>query len=90
MTREDVMGTVRSILHAIAPEADLAAIRPDADLREELDIDSMDFLRVVVQLHERLGVDVPERDYPRIRTLDGCVAYLAERLARGTSAPPRP
>ncbi len=54
-------------------------VRPGADLREELDIDSVDFLRFVVQLHERLGVSVPEADYPRIRTLDGCVAYLAER-----------
>ena len=79
MTREEIDGVVRSILGGIAPEADLAAVRPDADLREELDIDSMDFLRFVVQLHERLAVDVPEAHYPRIRTLAGCVAYLAER-----------
>jgi acyl carrier protein len=56
-------------------------VRPGADLREELDIDSMDFLRAVVQIDERLGVAVPEADYPLIRTLDGCVAYLAEKGA---------
>ena len=79
MTREGIRRVVLSILGAIAPEVDLSAIRSDADLREELDIDSMDFLRFVVQLHEKLAVDVPEMDYPRIRTLDGCLEYLAEK-----------
>jgi len=79
MTPEEIRHVVLSILGGIAPEVDLSAVRPGADLREELDIDSVDFLRFVVQLHERLGVNVPEADYPRIRTLDGCVAYLAER-----------
>lgn len=87
MRREDVVPTVRAILHTIAPEVDLAAIRTDADLREELDIDSMDFLRFVVQLHERLGVDVPEADYPSIRTLDNCVAYLVAHASERTKAP---
>jgi acyl carrier protein len=79
MTPEEVRRVVLSILGGIAPEVDLSVVRPGADLREELDIDSMDFLRFVIQLHERLGVSVPEVDYPRIRTLDGCVAYLTER-----------
>ncbi len=79
MTRDELGGVVRSILGGIAPEVDLARVRANVDLRDELDIDSMDFLRFVVHLHERLGVDVPEADYPRIRTLDGCIAYLAER-----------
>lgn len=80
MTREEVAAVVRSILAGIAPEVDLASVKPNADLRDELDIDSMDFLRFVVALHERLGVDVPEADYPRIRTLDGCIGYAAGRL----------
>jgi acyl carrier protein len=79
MTPEEIRRVVLSILGGIAPEVDLSTVRPGADLREELDIDSVDFLRFVVQLHELLGVNVPEADYPRIRTLDGCVAYLAER-----------
>ncbi len=79
MTREEIRRVVLSLLGAIAPEVDLSAIRSDADLREELDIDSMDFLRFVVQVHEKLAVDVPEMDYPRIRTLDGCLEYLAEK-----------
>ncbi len=86
MTREEIAGVVRSILGGIAPEVDLTLVRPDADLREELDIDSVDFLRFVVQLHERLGVEVPEADYRRIRTLDGCVAYLEEKRAAQSRA----
>ncbi len=81
MTRDEIRSVVRSILSGIAPEVDLDHVRPEADLRDELDIDSMDFLRFVVGVHERLGVDVPEADYPRIRTLDGCVAYLEGRMS---------
>lgn len=55
-------------------------MKPDEDLRDELDIDSMDFLRFVLEIHARLHVDVPERDYPRIRTLKSCIAYLGGRM----------
>jgi acyl carrier protein len=85
MTLDEIRAAVLSALHGLAPEVDLSGVDPAADLRDALDIDSMDFLRLVVQLDERLGVAVPEADYPRIRTLDGCVAYLAEK-----GASPRP
>lgn len=88
MTRAEIAGAVKAILGGIAPEVDPGAVRTDADLREELDLDSMDFLRFVVRLHERLGVSVPEADYPRIRTLDGCVEYLAARGAAPVAAGP--
>jgi len=81
VTQEEIRAALLSVLHGIAPEVDPAAIRGDVDLREELDIDSMDFLRFVVGIHERLGVEIPEADYPRVRTLDGCVAYVAGRSA---------
>jgi acyl carrier protein len=91
MTPEEIRGAVLSILRTIAPEIDPRTIRPTADLREELDIDSMDFLRFVVQLEARLGVSVPEADYSCIRTLDACVAFLAEHGAAlrgaGSGAP---
>jgi acyl carrier protein len=87
VTRDEIASVVRSILGGIAPEVDLGQVRPDADLRDELDIDSMDFLRFVVGVHDRLGVDVPEADYPRIRTLDGCLAYLAPRCGAGGGPP---
>jgi acyl carrier protein len=86
VTANDITTVVRSILGGIAPEVDLDQVRPEADLRDELDIDSMDFLRFVVQLKERLGVDVPEADYPRIRSLAGCVGYLAGRGAAPQAA----
>jgi acyl carrier protein len=86
MTRDELRAVVRSILGGIAPEVDLAGVKPDADLRDELDIDSMDFLRFVVALHERLGVDVPEAHYPQVRTLDGCLAYLADRVLAPSAA----
>jgi acyl carrier protein len=54
----------KSVLGNIAPEADLGALPPDRDLRESLDIDSMDFLNFVISLHEKLGVDIPEADLP--------------------------
>ncbi|HUP33237.1 MAG TPA: phosphopantetheine-binding protein [Gaiellaceae bacterium] len=80
MTRDEVRAAILTALVEIAPEADPAALRADVDLRDQLDIDSMDFLNFVIGLHELLGVDVPERDYPQLATLDGCVDYLAARL----------
>ena len=81
MTRNEIEAVVRASLGGIAPEVDLSRVKPTGDLRDELDIDSMDFLRFVVDVHARLGVDVPEKDYPRIRTLASCVGYLVERAA---------
>jgi acyl carrier protein len=79
VTSDEIRHAVLSILRGIAPEVDPSAVPGGADLRRELDIDSMDFLRFMVMLEERLGVSVPESDYPKVRTLDGCVAYLAAR-----------
>jgi acyl carrier protein len=83
MTRDEIEKAVLKVLAGIAPEVDLAAVRRDADLRDELDIDSMDFLNFVVRIHERIGVSIPENDYPRVRTLEACVGYLASRMAAG-------
>ena len=69
--------TVLRVLHGVRPEANLDALPPAADLREELDLDSFDFLNVIVALHEASGVDVPESDYAAVRTLDAMVGYLA-------------
>lgn len=66
-------------LSTIAPEADLASVDPGAPLREQLDIDSMDFLRLLAALKQRTGVDVPEADYRRVSTLAGMEAYLLGR-----------
>ena len=64
----------------VAPDVDAAAIDGARPFREQFDFDSMDQLNLVVGLHRRLGVDVPETDYPKLATLDGCVSYLAAAL----------
>jgi len=67
------------VLAGIAPEADLAALADDANLRRALDLDSIDFQNFVIGLGKAVGTDIPERDVPRLTTLAGCVAYLASR-----------
>lgn len=76
---DDLRATVLRVLGDIAPEADLASLKPDLAFREQLDLDSMDMLNFVVGLHAALGVDIPEADYPRLAALDACVEYLAAR-----------
>ncbi|HYL11155.1 MAG TPA: phosphopantetheine-binding protein [Candidatus Acidoferrales bacterium] len=77
MTREEIKATVLRILRDIAPEADPAAIKPKVRLRDQLDIDSMDLLNFVIGLHKEFKVDIPESDYPKLATLDGCIEYFA-------------
>jgi acyl carrier protein len=82
MTRDEIKNTVLRILSGIAPEADLTLIKPQVSFREQLDIDSMDFLNFAIGLSKELGVEVPEADYPKVASLDGCVEYVMERHAR--------
>jgi acyl carrier protein len=81
MTSPDIHTIVEQELKRIAPDVDVAVINPTGDLREECDIDSMDFLNLVTALHRRLGIDIPELDYPKLITLDGAVDYLQRKLA---------
>ncbi len=78
-TREEITALVIDTLSAIAPEVDFAAIAPDQPLRAQVDIDSFDFLNVIIRLHEKLEVDIPEADYGQLATLDGTVDYLAKK-----------
>lgn len=80
MTSEQIRAVVLKALGSVAPEADLEKLRPDEDLREALDIDSMDVNRFVLALHQALGVDVAEKDYPKLLTLSGAVRELQARL----------
>ncbi|HEX2437317.1 MAG TPA: acyl carrier protein [Methylomirabilota bacterium] len=79
MTAEELRATVLRALGDVAPEADLASLKPDVPLRDQLDLDSMDFLNFVVALHGAVGVEIPEADYPRLATLEACVDYLGAR-----------
>jgi len=80
MTSDEIKDTVLRMLGEIAPELDPASIKPDVDFRDQLDLDSMDFLNFVIAVDQELHVEIPEADYPRLATLDGFVAYVGERL----------
>lgn len=80
MTHADIEVAVRKALENIAPEISAAQLRPDVPLRDQVDIDSMDFLRFVIEVHTRLGVEIPESDYPRLATLADAVAYVESRM----------
>lgn len=87
MTREQVKQAVVDALLAVAPEARPAAIDPAVPLREQLDLDSMDFINFVIALDEGLGVSVPEADYGRLLTVDACVEYLSATLGVPSARP---
>ncbi|MEN9419231.1 MAG: hypothetical protein RI988_2851 [Pseudomonadota bacterium] len=81
MTRDEVRAGVVAALCEVAPEVDPARLSGDRSLRRQVDLDSMDWLRVIVGWHQRFGVEVPEADYARLVTLDAVVDYLIGRLA---------
>jgi acyl carrier protein len=76
MTEPEIRATILRLLGEIAPEAEAEDLRPDVPLRDQLDLDSMDFLNLIIALNKELKVEVPESDYPKLATLDGCVSYL--------------
>jgi acyl carrier protein len=83
MNRQQLRATVLDVLGQIAPEADPASIDPRVSLRDQLDIDSMDFLNFLIALDKQLHVEIPERDYGQLTTLDACVDYLLARQSAG-------
>jgi acyl carrier protein len=80
MTEAQIKETVLKGLGAIAPEADLRTLDPNANVRETLDIDSFDFLNFLIGLNDTLGVEIPEADYGQLATLTDIIAYLAARI----------
>ncbi len=82
MTEDEIRKVLQEELGNIAPEIDIEKLDASADLREALDIDSIDFLNFITALHKRLGIDVPELDYPKLFTLDGAVSYFATKAAQ--------
>ena len=80
MNQSEIRDHIFEILHRIAPEADLNGLDPAQSLRENLDIDSFDFLNVLIALHEKFGVEIPESDYRQVSTLNGMMDYLAKAI----------
>jgi len=84
MTRDEIKAVVLRVLGQIAPEADLSQLKPDRRLRDQLDIDSIDFLRLMMELEKALKVTILDFDYPKLSTLQGCMDYLDAQLATAT------
>lgn len=78
MNEDKVRSVALEVLSRIAPEVEPNDIDPSVNLRDQLDIDSMDFLNFVIGLHKALLIDIPEVDYPKLATLNGCVDYLSD------------
>ncbi|HEY7569448.1 MAG TPA: acyl carrier protein [Gemmatimonadaceae bacterium] len=76
MTAEEIRAVLLRALGRVAPEVDLTSLRGDLPLRTQVDIDSIDFLNFVIELHRELGVDVPEAEYAALATIDSAVTYL--------------
>jgi acyl carrier protein len=79
VTTDEIRQAVVRVLRDVAPEMRPEGLDPTANLRDTLDLDSVDFMNFVVGLHTALGVDVPEADYDKLASLDACVAYLAAK-----------
>lgn len=76
MNEQDARAAVRAAIGAVAPDVDLDDVEEDARLRQDLELDSLDFLRLVETIDTATGVDIPERDYPAVATLKGLISYL--------------
>ena len=87
MTEAEIRQAIFDSLREIAPEADPQQIRPEENLREALDIDSFDFLNLLIGLHKRLGVQIPEGDYGQLTTLSALVRYLSPKLGGDAKVP---
>ncbi len=86
MTGEEVKDLILEIIEDIDDEADFDSLNPEEPLRDQLDLDSMDFLDIVMELRKRHQLQIPEEDYPRLATLNSCVEYLEPLLKDATKA----
>ena len=80
MKPEELKSQVLAVLTTIAPELEPGELRADKPLRNQVDLDSMDWLNFLVALHERFKVDIPEADYAKLVTLDDLLAYLKKKM----------
>jgi acyl carrier protein len=80
MTKEECRKLVIDIISDIAPDEDVTGVKPDVRLRDQLQLDSMDFLDIVMELRKRHGIEVPEADYMQLASLDSCAEYLTPKF----------
>jgi acyl carrier protein len=80
MTKDECKKVVLEIIADIAPDEDLGNVKPDVRLRDQLQLDSMDFLDIVMELRKRYGIEVPEKEYQQLASLDSCAEYLTPKF----------
>jgi acyl carrier protein len=80
MTRCEIKDALIEIINNILPEGDCSTVNPDEKLRDQLELDSMDFLDIVMELRKQYKVQVPEADYPHLATLNSCLEYLEPKM----------
>jgi len=80
MTEDQVKQIVIDIINEIAPDEDTSDLKSEVALREQMDLDSMDFLDIVMELRKQHGIEVPEADYPQLASLDSCATYLTPKF----------
>jgi len=80
MTEAEIKKVIERALGNVAPEVDFDALDPGRDMRDQIDIDSVDFLNFLIGLHKELGIEIPDADVAKLVTLNGCVAYLMSRI----------
>jgi len=76
MKAEEIRAMILEVIHEIVPDEDLSNLKPDVRIRDQIEMDSMDFLDIIMELRKRYSITVPEDDYIKLSTLDGSVAYL--------------
>ncbi len=82
MTKEQIKANILEIIAQIIPDEDLSNLKGDIPIREQVELDSMDFLDIIMELRKRYGIEVPENDYMQLAMLDGSVAYLEPRMKK--------
>ena len=82
MTKEQIKATIIEIIAQIIPDEDLSNLNGNIPIREQVELDSMDFLDIIMELRKRYGIEVPESDYVQLATLDGSAAYLEPRMKK--------
>ena len=81
MTREEIISKLMDIITTVCPDEDFSDIDPDIPLRDQVELDSVDFLEIIMELQTRHGIEVPEEDFMELTTLNRCVDYLSPRFA---------
>lgn len=82
MTKDEIRAVVLRLLGEIAPEVDVAKLKLDVRIRDQVDLDSMDMLNFIIALHKEINIEIPEVDYPKLLSVNDCTDYLASRQPR--------